>query len=159
VLNNTAPTVGTVFTLIRNTGGAAIANPPLTNAPESGSISINGRTAVYTYHGSPGANSFTLTVVSPAPPPSGSGQLKRELNGTELPFFVGGVLQDSRPLSSITTIAVNGTAPVALTLDYTSGVLPKRITYDGGTNGTLTEIGSLGVTTTEGIAGFDIFGL
>src|SRR5262249_3059421 len=69
---------------------------------------------------------------------SGSGQLKLDLDatGTDLQFFVNNVLQDSRPLASITTITVNGAATAdTLTLDYTNGVLLKPISFDGGTGG------------------------
>jgi autotransporter-associated beta strand protein len=157
VLNATAPTGGTEFILIKNTGGAT-SNPPLTNAPENGTVSINGKTTAYTYLGGAGGNSFTLTVAGPVTY-SGSGQLKLELDatGTDLQFFVGGVIQDSRPLPSITTITVNGTAPATLTLDYSNGLFLKPITFDGGTGGTL-DLQAAGLAVGVNSAGFNVGG-
>jgi hypothetical protein len=137
VLNNAAPAPSTVFTLIQNNSVNAIANPPLANAAENSSVTINGKSAVYTYHGGASANNFTLTVSGPVTY-SGSGQLKLELDtaGTDLQFFVNNVRLDSRPLASITSIMVNGAATAdTLTLDYTNGVFLKPISFDGGTGG------------------------
>jgi hypothetical protein len=157
VLNATAPTGGTEFILIKNTSGA-INNPPLANAPENGTASINGKTAAYAYRGGARGNSFTLTVAGPVTY-SGSGQLKLVLDaaGTDLQFFVGGVIQDSRPLASITTIAVNGTAPATLTLDYSNGLFLKPITFDGGTGGTF-DLQAAGLAVGVNSAGFNVGG-
>src|SRR5205085_7431899 len=111
--------------------------PPLANAPEGGSTTINGKTAPYTYHGAPGGNSFTLTVHG-AVSYSGSGQLRLALDatGTALQFFVNNALQDSRQLSSVTAIQVDGAATAdTLTLDYSNGVFLRPLAFDGGTGG------------------------
>jgi hypothetical protein len=52
---------GTIYTLINNTGAGAIVDPPLQNAAEGGSVTVNGETGTYTYLGGTG-NDFTMTL-------------------------------------------------------------------------------------------------
>jgi autotransporter-associated beta strand protein len=61
-------TVGTVFTLIDNTGAGPIGNPPLLGAPEGGSATIDGTAGRYTYGGGNG-RSFVFSTVPVPPPP------------------------------------------------------------------------------------------
>ena len=56
-----AVTLGHVFTLIDNTGAAAIANPPLTRAPEGGDVGLEGAVGQFTYSGGNG-KSFIVTA-------------------------------------------------------------------------------------------------
>jgi uncharacterized repeat protein (TIGR01451 family) len=57
--NNTP--AGTVFTFIDNRGAGAIVDPPLTNAPQGGTVPLKARVGTYTYTGGTG-NDFTLTA-------------------------------------------------------------------------------------------------
>jgi autotransporter-associated beta strand protein len=65
VLNTTAPAVDTVFTFINNQAASnPIQNAPFTNG--SGSVTINGVPATYTYTSGPNADSFALVTSGPA---------------------------------------------------------------------------------------------
>ena len=127
-----------VFTLIDNSGGSAISNPPLTGAAEGASTTVNGLTA-YSYAGGNG-QSLTLTVAG-APSLSGSGSLvlQRIVSGSEdnLQLLQAGVVIDSRPTASVSNpYAVTGAANTTLTIDYTQsgGFFQKDVTFTGSSN-------------------------
>ncbi len=135
-------TAGAVFTFIRNVaaGATAIQNPPLVNANQGGTVSINGQTGTYSYLGGPGATSFTLTTTGPwnISAPGGNVTLKLDSTGTILQELQGGMILDARPVSTITSVVytdATGTANT-LTVDYSGGVagagfFTPAVTYNG----------------------------
>lgn len=151
-------TAGTVFTLINNTHASnALANPPLTNALEGATQTVNTQTARYTYLGGVGGNDLTLTVDNTgATTFSGSGALElRRITASgvdNIQFLVGGVIQDSRPFNSITSLVINGgTGNDTLNINYTAtgGFLGKDIVFNGGSGTDTLNItgGTFGRTT------------
>ncbi|MFO0824557.1 MAG: autotransporter-associated beta strand repeat-containing protein [Gemmataceae bacterium] len=145
---------GATYTLIDNQGAGAIANPPLTNATEGGTVMVNGQTGTYTYLGGTG-NDFTLTV-APATSVTYTGTGADEnfqliLNGANLELYsvativvgpTGGItvtspsLLMSWPAASVELVIIDGNGGSDnLLIDYasmTAGLEDVDVSFSGG---------------------------
>ncbi len=117
-----------VYTLIQNTGSAAISGTPLTGATEGGMVTINGVTTYASYEGGNG-KSFTLTASgSPSLNFNGTLTVRKDATGgvSNIQLIQGTTVVDERPLASIPaggtyTVNSNGGSTDSLTVDYTNG--------------------------------------
>ncbi len=120
-LNNAAGSVAanTVFTFIENNAATAIANPPLSGASEGGVVTVDSKTARYTYLGGLGGNDFTLTVDGSLTITGTAGadnfEVRRVVTGPadDIQVLLGGVIIDSRPTASYgggSTLTINAGA-------------------------------------------------
>src|SRR5262249_42721506 len=139
VLNNTAPANSTVFTFIKNTSGA-ITNPPLANAPENGSVPINGKSAVDTYHGGASTNDFTLSVAGPASFTDNTGNsqltLQRVTGGgvDNIQLLRNGTVIDSRPTAIVDSYTITdkaGNDTLTVNYDASGGFFNLPVTFHG----------------------------
>jgi len=135
------PSANNVYTLIDNTSATSISNPPLSGAPEGGTVTINGVTTYVSYSGGNG-KSFTLTAAgNPIFNVNGTLTVRKDTtNGaSNIQLLQGGIVVDERPLASITSVyTINSSAGAtdSLTVDYTNsppvpaGLFPTNITYN-----------------------------
>ncbi len=114
VLNGGTPTPGAVYTLIDNTGSGAILNPPLANAIDGSSTSINGSIAFYSYSGGNG-QSFTLKVAA-APAITSA-------NNATFTAGVGGTFTVMATGYPTPTLAETATLPSGVTFNTSNGNL------------------------------------
>ncbi len=107
------PTDGAEFVLVRGSTTSTITGQ-FQGLPEGSVVPIGGKDAILSYIGGPGGDNVTLTVPGTAPPyidPGGSDVIFRtQVVAGSLQLLRNGVIVDSRPLASITSLTIDASA-------------------------------------------------
>ncbi len=136
---NFTPSPGSLFTLISNASGSAV-SPSFNALGEGATVTDGSVSGVLTYSGNAG-HDVVLAVLGPVALSAGSngGSFTVQLSGTNLQTLLNGTVTDSRPLSAVSSLTINGAnnATNSLTLNFSAGFfsLSGSLSFAGGTGG------------------------